>query len=270
MIPVPVVTYTKRKSTQNKGGKTAVITSSPYIKELRLDEENRQLKEQIINMRREMKMLKKSVKLQDTEKDTEKNKKKKKNRSKLVKKPEPSNDDDEDLNSDDEERELGNTNVLKVANEPGSSKYKSTRAKRKLEFNDRADFVVGVINPDKVPDNEIDVANLEKGQFVLVKFANEKVKVCKYYVGYIVDIKSRKNVNKNIQVETKFMERCDLRKRDLMKFKYPDEEDIAEHSASDIMILLPNPKPMGSGKRARVESQWKFDDDRLKNFSPIL
>ena len=47
ILPVPVIEYKKKKASPSKQGKTAVVTSSPYIKKLTLVEENRELKEQL-------------------------------------------------------------------------------------------------------------------------------------------------------------------------------------------------------------------------------
>ena len=61
IIHVPIIQYTKKKSRKGKDGKTAVVTSSPYIKELSTHEENRQLKEWMKEMQKEMEELKKRL-----------------------------------------------------------------------------------------------------------------------------------------------------------------------------------------------------------------
>ena len=49
ILPVPNMTYknsTKSKRASNPAGKTAIVTSSPYLKELPLSEENKMLREE--------------------------------------------------------------------------------------------------------------------------------------------------------------------------------------------------------------------------------
>ena len=57
---IPVPEYKKKKTTRDKQGKTAVVTSSPYIKELTIEEVNRQVKEQLAELKKENRELKKN------------------------------------------------------------------------------------------------------------------------------------------------------------------------------------------------------------------
>ena len=114
----------------------------------------------------------------------------------------------------------------------------------------------------------INIEILENGQFHIVRYADGSLNFYKYYVGYIIDVDHSKPVKE--QITTKFMVRCDFNKTKFKKFKYPKLDDLAEHPVGDIMVLLPKPIKVEMGKSARVKSQWKFEDNRLANFSPIL
>ena len=62
VIPVPIITYkAKKKKCSDRQGKTAVVTSSPYVKELSSQQENRELKKQLKALQREIKVLRKNV-----------------------------------------------------------------------------------------------------------------------------------------------------------------------------------------------------------------
>jgi len=65
IIPVPNLTYKKsQKSTRaiNPAGKTAIVTGSPYLKELRLSEENKALRDQIKVLKKALKDTNKALK----------------------------------------------------------------------------------------------------------------------------------------------------------------------------------------------------------------
>eukprot|EP00116_Pleurobrachia_bachei_P003044 sb/3463306/ len=83
VIPIPVIEYKDKKKKKDRSGKTAIVTSSPYLKELRLETENKELKEQVKLLKRENKALKKGTVVQ-------KKQEKKKNAKKRGKKREPS------------------------------------------------------------------------------------------------------------------------------------------------------------------------------------
>ena len=73
VIPVPKVVYKDNQSSNKKGrakGATAIVTSSPYLKKLTLEEENNKLKEDVKNCSREIKALKKALKAKLKDKDT--------------------------------------------------------------------------------------------------------------------------------------------------------------------------------------------------------
>ena len=68
ILPVPVIEYKKKKASTSRQGKTAVVTSSPYIKKLTLVEENRELKEQLKALQKEVKTIKKNYMVKSVKK----------------------------------------------------------------------------------------------------------------------------------------------------------------------------------------------------------
>ena len=66
IIPVPVITYNsdkgkkkKKKKREDKSEEAAILTSSPHLRKLKLEEENRLLKEQVKQLKRDLRQSKK-------------------------------------------------------------------------------------------------------------------------------------------------------------------------------------------------------------------
>ena len=77
---------------------------------------------------------------------------------------------------------------------------------------------------------------------------------------------------KGNMVTTKFLRRVDLKKRDDIKFCYPCYpvvEDKTPHKRSDIVLVLPKPIMESVGTQ-RTKSMLIFQDDRLKEYNPLL
>ena len=248
--PFPTVDKDKEleKRGKSRAGKAAVITDSPYRNLLveenykkRLVDENKILRKSVLELKRLLKSHKIPIPASIP---------KMKKATKLTKKF----SDNETTNSSEKavklKKALPTSEVESATATVENTVPSSTKAKEQL------------------PDNLVEISSLTCGQFILVRFSDKQLKCCKFYAGYILDIDEAKPVKD--QITTKFMERCDLRKTDTMKFKYPDEDDVSEHPVRDIVMLLDKPIKIGHGKSVRVKSQWKFDDTKLMDFSPVL
>ena len=65
-VPEVISTTPKRSSKRkSRAGKTAVITSSPYVKELTLADENTSLREELSALKKQTKKLTKGIKIQN-------------------------------------------------------------------------------------------------------------------------------------------------------------------------------------------------------------
>lgn len=249
IIPVPKVVYKDNQEATRKPGKakgaTVIVTSSPYLKKLTIEEENKKLKEDVKNYNREIKALKKALKLKEA-------------------------------------GEAGDSTAkTKVRRELFSGKGKSKKICKKKKknkvLNIENDEVPKVIcSLASTSPSTIDFNNLAPGQFVLVSFndfgvsdlteenpSSSKESKPVYYAGFITRVCSQTDV------ETKFLRRSDLKKGNHIKFTYPDEEDLCTHDIENIVLLLPKPKT-AVGKSKRLESILEFEDERLQDYNPIM
>ena len=238
IIPVPVITYNsdkgkkKKKKREDKSEEAAILTSSPHLRKLKLEEENRLLKEQVKQLKRDLRQSKKGEN------------------------PGPSS-----------EKGISQDEPIKIVN-ISSSKQKKTKKKKKSKMTIKKELFA---NDDNLPRPESastilgDVQQLQPGQFVLVKFDVRDV-VC-FYAGH-----ARTELDQATQtVEVKFLRRVAAAKNPSetkLRFSYPNEEDIKDVPAKDIVLLLQLPEMKGQSSK-RLASKLVFEDARLKDFSPI-
>ena len=244
IIPVPKIVYknpnqgTKKKNKAK--GATVIVTSSPYLKQLTTEEENKKMKEDVKNYCREIKALKKALKGKAKDSPCESKKIKKEARRELF------------LGKDEPKKKKKKNMILNIEN----------------------DEVPKVIS--SVSSLTLDSSNFTPGQFVLVSFNDYGVsdltddkptssKECKpvYYAGFITKLSSE------TEVETKFLRRSDLKKGNQIKFTYPEVDDLCKHPVSSIVLLLPKPKTT-MGKSKRLGSLFQFEDSRMTDFNPIV
>jgi hypothetical protein len=260
MTKIPEVSFTtpkKGKKRRARAGKTAIITSSPYLKELTLAEENKSLKEELSSLKKEMKKLKKGVKITNNK----------------------------DACAPDRENPEGNPTIVvggkmkkrKVKKE--SKKVKKTR-NTVLNIEEQAshqtDDAGGFEDPVIVNVGESEISEdtfagnssmlmIEVGNYVLVEFTGKKDNGA-LYVGCVIAIDQDGTDKK---VKTKFLRRADLKKNNAMKFKEvehgSEEESCTEHSLGQVKLVLP--EPVNQKGTARMSSLLMFDDERLERYA---
>ena len=247
IIPVPVVEYKKKgKSKRNRQGAAAIVTSSPYMKQLTLEEENKQLKEQAKDYRRELKVLKKQLKLEVNDEPIGK------------------------IKTFKSKRKLFSSKESEVPIKKNKTKKKKKNVNQVLNVGDQLEYVK---SPSK--SSSLTYDDVPAGQFILVKFTDTDVSSTTeptsskdikpvYYAGHVMKHAP------NSGVVTKFLRRADLKKRGQLKFTYPDDEDICKHHLEKIVLLLPKPKLPVGGRSKRLESIFEFGDDRMNEFNPIM
>ena len=244
IIPLPKVEYAeKKKKNSKRKGKAALVTSSPYVKDLSTQDENKLLKEKLNELRKENKSLQK----------------------KLQEKGVPC-------------KVIGDASVIKVGAKKGKGK-KKLKVKRKLFSGEPS---VSVQQNDDIPRDPVatdqklamDLAspttNIVPGSFVLVKFVvRGKIQ---YYAGYFT------GQIKDQEYEIRFLRRVPSKNPSATKirFQYPETDDLHTVAGEDIVLVFPH-KPTqhangdveGRPKSKRVAKSLEFEDERLKNFSPI-
>ena len=246
--PLPQVDATverSKRSGKKSGGKAAILTSSPYLKELTKDEE-------IERLRKELKETKKALRAARKEKPCQRNLFPEQGEGSVIK-----------IGNVKKGTKKKEKSVLKIKKE----KCRETKIKKEKTKELAKNEVLNKATEALAEEVTLDI---NPGQFILVSFSGDaddqpsssKVKSV-YYVGHVTKIVS------DTEVETKFLRRVDLRKSDNMRFAYPDEGDLATHHLSQIVALLPKPK-MITGKSERRSSTFSFDCPDLTKFSPVL
>ena len=263
IVPIPDVTYKKSKNKKKRGkqvGKTSIVTSSPYLKELTLSEENKILRD-------ELKELKKALKI----------------KNKVLK---------------NGEQGESSGNLMIVGSIESSSRkrlFKAETKKSKLKGSDieqkRRNRIINtlssesgleefdVVNQAKSEQPEVEQPEVEQpeveqprsgsgednllavGRYVLVEFSGKRTHGA-FYVGCIETIGGQ-------HIRTRFLRRADLKKNRAMKFREVtsncEEEMFAEHLPEQIKLFLPKPQKMKG--TARVANLLIFEDPRLNDYS---
>ena len=257
LMPVPVLEYKKSKSKggRNRAGKTAVITASPYLKDLTLVEENRKLLDENKELKRLIRGLKKGTNLPNSRRSkTTATSARKKLFSDIKRKQKASprkrrnrvlNLGFSDSEPDTAEAALAeDSNLAEGGNsEPENAEPEDTEPE------------------DTEPENG---QSLEEGTYILVEFTGRSG-VGSFYIGCVAELNGE-------MVRTRFLRRSDLKKNGMMKFRElteTDEEDMfGEHTKKQIkLILLPPIQHKGTARTAR---SLVFHDDRLENFAQYI
>ena len=261
MRTVPQVIFTtpkKGKKRKSRAGKTAVITSSPYLKELTLADENKALREELCTMKKEMKKMTKSMRIRNNQNAG------------------PSDVDGEYV--DRSEIKVGGS-TKKMKQEPKKKKKKSKK-NTILNVEENTALNEGAI--DEVNDQDTAISNvdhggsitsientitgaIEVGKYVLVEFTGKKdTAKGAFYIGCVAELDTVET-----KVKTRFLRRADLKKNNQMKFRRLDdqseEESLTEHTLSQVKLILPDPIALKG--TARVSSLLVFEDERLIEYS---
>ena len=256
IIPIPNVTYKKSKKSKrasNPAGKTAIVTSSPYLKELTLSEENKALRDEIKELKKALKDTNKALKNSNSGRG------------------------ESSTNNDSQTDEVNKSKTRKrLFKEKGKLKKKKNQKKKTKsndvintlssdsELEEITDLSTNSAAIDQKVNAEIPIINLEVevGKYILVEFSGKKDKGA-LYVGCIVEVLEGQ------RFMTRFLRRADLKKNRVLKFKEvcdaeSEEQAMGEHGESQIRLVLPAPKrTVGT---ARTSSLLSFDDSRLENF----
>eukprot|EP00116_Pleurobrachia_bachei_P002527 sb/3462789/ len=238
IVPLPTITYSgkgKQRRRTNSSAGSVVITSSPHLKKLRLEDENRTLKEEVKRLKRELKGSKKTIPDTDTRSG-----KSYKCKARVRKQPPAVNS-----NTDDD---LPPVSPVR----PGTSKGKARARKQPPAMNNLP-----------AAQDRVYPQSLRPGQFVLVKF-DVKDGAC-HYAGFTLEMVTSKGI------EIKFLRRVRRAinpSRTKLRFEYPCEEDIKRVPAKDIVMVLQVPEVRPTSSK-RISSQLIFDDHRFEHFFPI-
>ena len=225
----------KRKKNKGKLGKTAVLTSSPYRKELTKDDEIRILKEELKHMKSRLKAGKKEMAVRNNVLNGKRLKvkascaKKKAKKTKLQKRlfdnsPGPGTDE-----SDNEHQDGDGPSTSGISQNPPT---------------EPADIDMG------------------PGKFVLVKFVVRDLP--QHYAGYVVKDKGEG------MVEVKFLRRVPVKNPSLkcVRFSYPMEDDIKVVDKTQIILCFEDPVCKAANSR-RVSSMIILQHESLGNFIPL-
>ena len=258
LMPVPTIAYNKKSSknkrAKNRMGKTAIITGSPYLKDLTLIEENKELSQENKELKRIIKELKKTTNLPASSKSTSKGSARKTLFNDIKKKQRGAPGRDQrkqrnrvlNLSSSESEKDYAEEDLL----QPEDSDL--------ITCTDQSAPATGPVQPACL--------DLEEGQYVLVEFTGRSVGVGSFYIGCIVTLKEDE------MVHTKFLRRCDLKKNRTMKFRELTEEDEEEmfgvHSKEQVKLILP--PPTNHRGTARTRGSLVFQDERLDKFATYI
>eukprot|EP00116_Pleurobrachia_bachei_P003013 sb/3463275/ len=247
LCPLPVIEYKKKKKTNSKRqGKTALVTSSPYVNELSLQEENKILKERLKEAQKENKRLKKKVKVTAT----------------VV-------DDQDGIHHDDGVIVVGKA----VKGKRVSKNLKKAAKVKRVLFGEKNE--AGPACADQVDKKNATPKTptaIPSGAFVLVRF---KVRGAEqFYAGFFTGKK------KESDLEVRFLRKVPTKIPSVTKirFKFPDEEDIQWVGSADIVLVFQH-KPglpcdgeeeeKGRPRSKRTAGVLELEDDRMASFTPI-
>lgn len=246
IMPLPKIEYkAKKKKSDKRKGKASLLTSSPYIKQLTVEEELKALKEQVKSLKKENKVLKK------------------KSNSKTSSKS---------VTQEHDNVESQNGQTIKIKNYTKKRpKKKRSNVKRELFPEDQDD------NPASTAGQDIEITELSQaittddlvgGAFVLVKFTVRDTH--EYYAGYVTGEIEEEDFRVRFLRRKRMKEPSKTR----IRFFYPDEDDLQWINKTDIVLVFkqkPSTTQDGeSGRKSkRIATILEFNDARLANFSPI-